>query len=447
MATGIHLNSTIGNGGGIQITYPGKKSFSDIISGKVANTINFKQPNSEGILYCGENIEILRSLLTDSNVCGKVDLIYIDPPFATGSSFESRKQKIAYSDVMQGADFVEFIRERVLILRTLLSKQGSLYLHLDSRMVCTIKIILDEIFGEKNFRALITRKKSNPKNYTRKSYGNIADYILFYSKTDDYYWNRQTTPLSEEQLKEYRYVDELGRRHMRVPIHAPGIRNGETGGKWKGMLPPPGKHWQYKPSTLDELDNNGHIHWSSNGNPRKKVYLDEHSGVSVQDIWMDFKDAHNQNVKITGYPTEKNPDLLERIIRASSHENSLILDCFAGSGTTLDVASKLGRKWIGIDSSFESIATIFHRLAHGTSKMGDFRSSSLKEDNEELLLFDESSVFDFSVDQRVFEPLLEFSKQDSRSDLYKVMSLLDDKKKTQQSHAFAPKRRQKLVES
>lgn len=447
MATGIPSNSAIGNGGEIQITYPGKKSFSDIISGKVADTIDFKQPNSEGILYCGENIDILRSLLTDRNVCGKVDLIYIDPPFATGSSFESRKQKIAYSDAMQGADFVEFIRERVLILRALLSEQGSLYLHLDSRMVCTIKIILDEIFGEKNFRALITRKKSNPKNYTRKSYGNIADYILFYSKTDDYCWNLQTTPLSEKHLKEYRYIDELGRRHMRVPIHAPGNRNGETGGKWKGKLPPPGKHWQYKPSTLDELDNNGHIHWSANGNPRKKVYLDEHSGVSVQDIWMDFKDAHNQNVKITGYPTEKNPDLLERIIRASSHENSLILDCFAGSGTTLDIASKLGRKWIGIDSSFESIATIFHRLAHGTSKMGDFQSGSSKEDNEELLLFDESSVFDFSVDQRALDPLLKFSKQDSRSDLYKLLSSLENEKNPNKLMHSHQKRRRKLIES
>ena len=105
---------------------------------------------------------------------------------------------------------------------------------------------------------------------------------------------------------------------MRVPLHAPGVRNGETGGEWKGMLPPPGKHWQYKPSTLDQLDADGHIHWSSSGNPRKKVYLDEHEGVSVQDIWMDFKDAHNQNIMITGYPTEKNPELLERIVKASS---------------------------------------------------------------------------------------------------------------------------------
>jgi adenine-specific DNA-methyltransferase len=214
---------------------------------------------------------------------------------------------------------------------------------------------------------------------------------------------------------------------MRVPIHAPGVRNGETGGEWKGMLPPPGKHWQYKPSTLDELDKAGHIHWSANGNPRKKVYLDEHSGVSVQDIWMDFKDAHNQNIKITGYPTEKNPDLLERIINASSNPDSLILDCFAGSGTTLDVASKLGRKWIGVDRSFESIATICHRLAHGTSKMGDFRSSP-KARNVELQLFDESIKFDLSIDEKIFEELLEFSKKDSRKELFNLASLIKENK-------------------
>jgi len=262
------------------------------------------------------------------------------------------------------------------------------------------KIILHEVFGAKNFRSLITRKKSNPK----KSYGNIADYILFYSKTDSYIWNRQTTEPTEEHLKEYRYVDENGRRHMRVPIHAPGVRNGESGKEWRGMLPPPGKHWQYKPSTLDKLDKEGHIHWSANGNPRKKVYLDDHEGASVQDIWMDFKDAHNQNIKITVYPTEKNPELLERIIKASSSEGSIVLDCFAGSGTTLDVAGKLGRRWIGIDESCEAIATICQRIVKGTAKMGSFKDAEPIEKNEILLFEDATRLFGFSVISSMFEP-------------------------------------------
>jgi hypothetical protein len=150
------------------------------------------------------------------------------------------------------------------------------------------------------------------------------------------------------------------------------VRNGETGKPWRGVPPPPGKHWQFPPRILDEMDGRGEIHWSANRNPRRKIYLDQSSGIPVQDIWLDFKDAHNQNIEITGYPTEKNLHLLEQIISASSSENDLVLDCFAGSGTTLDVAARLGRHWIGIDDSLEAIETILRRFKHGPQKMGDY---------------------------------------------------------------------------
>ncbi|MEI7951406.1 MAG: site-specific DNA-methyltransferase [Synechococcaceae cyanobacterium ELA182] len=412
MATGITSFGEPGKLGGFELTYPNKASREEILQGERAGTLIEYRPNaSEGDLFCGDNLPILRSLLFDRGMRGKVDLVYIDPPFATGSRFESRKQSHAYSDNLRGAEFLEFLRARLILIHELLSDLGSLYLHLDSRMICEAKIILGEVFGTENFRAIITRMKSNPKNYTSKSYGNIADYILFYSKTSSYIWNRQATELTEDHLKEYRYVDEKGRRHMRVPLHAPGIRNGETGGEWKGMMPPPGKHWQYKPSTLDQLDADGHIHWSSSGNPRKKVYLDEHEGVSVQDIWMDFKDAHNQNIKITGYPTEKNPQLLERIVKASSNEGSLVMDCFAGSGTTLDVAGKLGRRWIGVDESCEAIATICQRITKGTAKMGSFRDLAQSEVQEPLLFEDEPRVFGLSIVDNLLEALKQQAHQ------------------------------------
>ena len=159
---------------------------------------------------------------------------------------------------------------------------------------------------------------------------------------------------------------------MKVPVHAPGTRNGETGGAWRGVLPPPGKHWQFQPRVLDEMDARGEICWSPSGNPRRKVFLDDSPGVGVQDIWLDFRDAHNQNVCITGYPTEKNPDLLRRIIEASSNPGDLVLDCFCGSGTTLAVAEQLGRNWIGVDNSVEAIKTTLNRFALGTTPMGDF---------------------------------------------------------------------------
>ena len=133
-----------------------------------------------------------------------------------------------------------------------------------------------------------------------------------------------------------------------------------------------GKHWQYIPSKLDEFDAKGEIYWSSTGNPRRKVFLDEDKGIPVQDIWLDVQDSLNQNIKITGYPTEKNPYLLERIIKASSNVGDIVMDCFSGSGTTLDLAEQYGRKWIGIDNSSEAISNIFKRFYTGLKEMGDF---------------------------------------------------------------------------
>jgi adenine-specific DNA-methyltransferase len=155
------------------------------------------------------------------------------------------------------------------------------------------------------------------------------------------------------------------------------------------MLPPLGKHWQYTPETLEQMDQRGEIYWSSNGNPRRKIYLDESQGIPIQDIWLDVKDAHNQNIKVTGYPTEKPTELLRRIIQASSQEGDLVLDCFAGSGTTLTVASELNRSWIGMDNSLEALKTILKRFAFGLEAMGDFTHKTSPDTNQPSLpMFD-----------------------------------------------------------
>jgi len=363
-----------------RLFYKGKTSEDEILRTKPANVYllwndndNYKAA-SKNRLYFGDNLPILASLLNDSSVIGKVKLIYIDPPFATGGIFQSRKQVNAYQDILTGPSYLEFLRRRLVILRELLAEDGSIYIHLDNKMAFHVKIIMDEVFGQRNFRNWITRKKCNPKNYTRKTYGNISDYILFYTKSSNYVWNRPYEYWTEERaVKEYNYIDEgTGRRYKKVPIHAPGVRRGETGKPWRGKYPPPGKHWQFPPKTLDEIDARGEIYWSPTGNPRRKIYLDQSLGVPIQDIWLEFRDAHNQNIKITGYPTEKNPDLLNRIIEASSNPKDLVLDCFSGSGTTLSVASFMGRNWIGIDNSTEAIATNLRRFAIGLKPMGDF---------------------------------------------------------------------------
>jgi adenine-specific DNA-methyltransferase len=140
------------------------------------------------------------------------------------------------------------------------------------------------------------------------------------------------------------------------------------------MNPPPGKHWQYPPRVLDEMDARGEIYWSPTGNPRRKIYFDQSEGVPVQDIWLEYRDAHNQNIEISGYPTEKNPALLKRLIEASSNPNDIVLDCFSGSGTTLSVASHTGRRWIGVDNSREAIRATLRRFSKGLEPMGDFVS-------------------------------------------------------------------------
>ena len=359
---------------GFLLQYPGKKTVESVLATAPGEYVTHSRySGGRNRLYHADNLGVLASLIADREVVGKVRLVYIDPPFATDATFESRKQRHAYNDHLVGTEFVESLRERLILIHRLLADDGSLYLHLDERMVFHLRLILDEIFGHKNFRNCITRKKCNPKNYTRKTFGNVSDYILFYTKSESYVWNRPLEPWDEDRIqKEYPCVDDNGRRYKKVPIHAPGTRNGETGKEWRGKLPPPGKHWQYLPTTLETMDANGEIYWSPNGNPRRKVYLDNSYGIPIQDIWMDVRDAHNQNIRITGYPTEKNFDMLERIIGASSNPGDLVLDCYSGSGTTLDAASKIGRRWIGVDRSDEAIKTILNRLECGTERMGDF---------------------------------------------------------------------------
>lgn len=350
-------------------------------------------------LYWGDNIDVLQFLLSDAQVAGKVKLIYIDPPYNTGGAFDTREFEHAYNDRYEVDEYLSFMRSRLVIMRQLLSEEGSIYVQLDSNMVFHVKILMDEIFGIKNFRGMITRKKCKSKNYTRRTFGNISDYILYYTKSENATWNRPYEDWSEEKiLKEYPYIEETtGRRYKKVPIHAPGVRNGATGSEWHGMLPPQGKHWQYTPDKLDEMDARGEIYWSSNGNPRKKVYLDQSKGIAVQDIWLDYLDINNQNTCSTGYPTEKNLDMLKRIVSASSNPKDIVLDCFSGSGTTLAAAEELGRQWIGIDIGEEAIKATISRFTEGLKKYGEYTKRTNA--HKSTSLFDDTACVECTIDR------------------------------------------------
>lgn len=377
MATGKPTRSKGGAWSEIALTYPGKINADRVLA--TPPTVVLKASDGplmhEAALILGENLAVLAALRRNPSVSGKVDLIYIDPPYATETSFSTRDQQHAYHDSLTGPAYVEFIRQRIILMHDLLAETGSIYVHIDSQTMPYVKMILDEVFGTHCFRNIISRRKCNPKNYTRQQFGNVIDYILLYSKSRKATWNRPLEERSASSEKEYSHVDSLtGRRYMKVPIHAPGTRQGATGQQWRGINPPPGKHWQYTPDRLDELDAAGDIVWSASGNPRRKVYLDERQGVPVQDLWLEFRDAHNQMVRVTGYPTEKPEDMLRLIIEASSNEGDLVLDAFAGSGTTLAVASRLKRRWIGIDESGVAIAAAMRRFNSGLTPMGDFSS-------------------------------------------------------------------------
>lgn len=308
------------------------------------------------ILIKGDNIKGLQYLLEKKKLKNSIDLVYIDPPFATNNNFtitngrastisNSKKGAIAYSDKIQGIDFLNFLEERLLLINELLSDKGSIYLHIDYKIGHYVKILMDDIFGIDNFRSDITRIKCNPKNFKRIGYGNVKDMILFYSKGSQPIWNEPLIGYTDADIERlYPKKDKQGRRYTTVPLHAPGeTLNSKL---FKGLSAPEGRHWRTDVNIMDQWDKEGLIEWSSKGNPRKIIYSDERQGKRAQDVWLDYKDP-----AYPVYPTEKNIDLLNLIISTSSNKDSIVLDCFCGSGTTLKAASINGRTWIGIDES------------------------------------------------------------------------------------------------
>jgi len=353
------------------LTYKNKKTDKEILAEiKDCKLKSVKgNPASKSKLIKGENLEVLKYLLNVEGLKSKIDLVYIDPPFSTNNTFRMSKDKantisrsnednVAYDDSLVGPEYLEFIRERLILLRELLSDRGSIYFHIDYKIGHYVKVLMDEIFGEKNFLNDLTRIKCNPKNFERKSFGNIKDMVLFYSKTGNHIWNDPKAQLTEKDIERlFKKADKDGRKYTTIPLHAPGeTANGATGQPWKGMLPPKGRHWRSSPEVLEELDRQGLVEWSKNGIPRKKIYADERDGKKIQDI-LEFKD-----LQYPSYPTEKNYELLKLIVSASSNPDSIVLDCFCGSGTTLKAAQELGRIWVGIDKSEAAINVALTKL-------------------------------------------------------------------------------------
>ncbi len=383
-------------------------------------------------LYYGDNLTILREQVKDETV----DLVYLDPPFNSNASYnvlfkapdghDSHAQMEAFGDTWHWTDAAElafdevmkygnsdvaemlramrsFLKEndmmayltmmavRLLELHRTLKPTGSLYLHCDPTASHYLKILLDAVFGKKNFCNEISWRRSSAHSDAkqgRKKYGNIRDVIFFYTKSQQWKWNTQFTPYDQSYVNEhYRHIEQNSGRRYRVgdlTAAKPGgdvayewrvkrvagedwvtdldeeWRQPKSGYEYRGLPPYKGRFWAYSKANMREFAETNQLVYSSSGMPQFKRYLDTMPGVALQNDWNDITGAFG--AESLGYPTQKPLALMERIINASTNEGDVILDPFCGCGTTVHAAQKLNRQWIGIDITHLAISLIQKRL-------------------------------------------------------------------------------------
>lgn len=337
-------------------------------------------------LAWGDKKYVLPSLLPE--FAGKVNLIYIDPPFNTGQDFSytatmpegpgsdnphgvsfvkepSIIEQKAYRDTWgRGLDsYLEWFYETVVLLNELLHEAGSIYVHLDWHVGHYAKAVLDEVFGSEACMNEVIWQRTSARSDSR-TFNHIHDVIYLYAR-GDFTFNHLYVPHDPEYIEShYTQTDSDGRRWMPDNLTAAGTRRGSSGQPWRGFdVVAKGRHWQFAIETLEQLDAEGHIYWPSKGGwPRYKRYLDEMKGKPIQGVWDDIPPVNSQAAERLDYDTQKPEQLLERIIAVSSSPGDIVLDCFVGSGTTAAVAEKTGRKWIACDLSRFAIHTTRKRL-------------------------------------------------------------------------------------
>jgi site-specific DNA-methyltransferase (adenine-specific) len=327
-------------------------------------------------LYRGDNLAVMRAMPD-----AFVDLIYIDPPFFTQRDYKNiwgDRESVAdfESDFMGGFKdtkdyferhihsdakglkaYLEWMRARLVELHRILKPTGSFYLHLDHHAVHYVKVMLDEIFGYQNFRNEITWQRKIGSNSTGKSrsWPNNSDYILYYTKSNNYTFESlyidDSQNLPESITKMYKHNDDDGKGPyqlgpMEAPSDSPTLKFSFMGVK------PPKKGWRWNKERMTRSYAEGLLHiYPDKSSIRQKMYLSKRKGALVESIWTDIRCVQGGSNEYHGWPTQKPVALLERIISASSKENDLVFDCFAGCGSTMMAAQQLKRKWVGIDVS------------------------------------------------------------------------------------------------
>lgn len=356
-------------------------------------------------LYYGDNLDILRRYVLDASV----DLVYLDPPFNSNRDYnvifkdesgrKSDAQLLAFEDTWHWGPSAESTYQylintarhegrvpdsvstvisalrsgigenqmmaylvemaiRLVELRRVLRPTGSLYLHCDPTASHYLKLVLDGLFGPMNFRNEIIWKRTSGHSDATK-FGRVHDVLLYYGKTDRVRWNKLYQPYDSGYVEQYyRYSDPDGRKWMSDNLSAAGLTGGGYEYEWRGIT----RVWRLPRESMEKLDAEGKVFYTRNGIPRLKRYLDEAKGLPAQDIWTDVEAIRSWHKEGLGYPTQKPLALLERIIEASSLPDDVVLDPFCGCGTALIAAQKSGRKWIGIDITYLSIAVMKARL-------------------------------------------------------------------------------------
>ena len=326
-----------------------------------------KNNNFKNLLICGDNLKALSDLKKQDV---KADLIYLDPPF-----FSNRHYEVVWGDEAEIRSFkdrwaggihvyIEWMKRRVIKMYDALKDTGSFYLHCDWHASHYLKVMLDDVFGTRNFQNEIIWKRSQPKAHIKTRFSRSHDVILFYGKSENTFFNLQFRPHNQEYIEKfYRFIEkDTGKRYMLDNLLNPNKDRPNLTYEF-----PPGSEvvrvWRWTKERMMKTYKEGRIFIPKKGGvARYKRYLDEMKGIPVTDIWDDIEHLHGSHQEMLGFPTQKPEALLERIIKTSSNKNDIVLDPFCGCGTAMAVAQRLGRKWIGIDISPTAISLIEKRL-------------------------------------------------------------------------------------
>lgn len=329
-------------------------------------------------IFWGDNLQVMSHMLKEYR--GQIDMIYIDPPFDSKAQYKKTIkinskdvsndmmsfEEVQYKDIWINDTYLQFLYERLIIMRELLKDTGSIWVHCDQSKGHYIKIILDEVFGQDNFVNQITWKRTfahGDSGQGAKHLGRISDYIYLYGKSSAVNLNAIYVPYEKSYIERvFSGKDDDGRRWQSVSLTAPGgASKGNPSYNFLGVT----RYWQYSKANMEKLYAEGKIYQSKPGAvPRRKMYLDEAKGVPLQDIWTDIVPVQGLSNENENYPTQKPITLLERIIKLTSNPGDLVFDCFMGSGTTQAVAMRLGRRFIGADINLGAVQTTTKRLLH-----------------------------------------------------------------------------------